>query len=377
MVEKSITVYFALVVGRYDMNIKCIFSYIYTSDIDLDLPSGGFLELLNSTENQETSKTADGKQRGGKDYLCPYNDLHIIKRSRISQHIKEKHQDVLQSRPLGQLVEEVKVFTESKALSISRKRVRCDICDNYIDKNNIARHQADQHGVRVKIARMVEERERYDVELAEPKTSSAFLDEFERYISSFGGGNNKPSTARSHRLGIHKICSELHFEDPFEVVLESNRQRVSDFLKSECERIPSGVKRYIEGLTSLRNFLFSHKCEDIEKRNLTSSVQSFDAVTSAWTKSFTKLKKVTNASLRDKLDESLFSEKKVEQIQESLQVPSSFHSDAEKADFIGLYFCFGPGNAHRGDVPQNATYLEFVEWKTKFLKDASTEFLVR
>ena len=312
----------------------------------------------------------------------------MIKNSRISQHLKEQHRDLLHSsshiggNSLAHLVIEVKDYTKSQSkLKIDDicKKTPCDLCNTPISCQNLSRHKKLVHNIDPEKSRIqIQNNQRTTAEknilLSE---MDLFLDEYEHFLTSFAGGNNKKNTARSHRLGVKSVINHLGIESIDELINETNRCNISDFLTSESVRIKSGVKRLIEGLQSLSTFLVTNKLSYVSEKMLTSDLESFKNQTLIWTKSFTKHKKKQNAKLRDKLDENLLSDSDVQKILSTLDnIKKIKKSLPERAEVLALYFIYGPGNANRPDVAKNATIDEYLSWKIEYLSNKEAKFKV-
>lgn len=302
----------------------------------------------------------------------------------MSQHLRRHHKDLIKRCGLQNLVEEIKLYTQNeKGIIDLEKKSRCPDCGIYITSQNLGRHRKDKHKVNLR-----EEKEEKML-LARETTEQAIrtenqrniLDFFEDHMRSFGGGNNKHGTSRSQRLGIEKILNYLDANgSPYTIVEEEKRQAISDFLSKESVRIPSGTKRLVEGLTNFGRFISANRLTEVRALNLNNDLESFRVQTSMWTRSFMKVKKKTNAKLRDRLDETLMSNEDNTRLKQALLAEKKKigekSSQENLASFIALYFCFGEGNANRADIIKNAKVSEYLCWKEN-CENKEAEFKVR
>ena len=371
------------------------------SNMDTDAANNqshsGFIQSMMNMSNMDTdaanNQSDSGinpsiaciakKKRQGRTYLCPFTEGHVIKNSRLNEHIKNCHSILLSQRTIESLVLETKRHTEDLIKNVTSKS-KCNICGLLFTKKNIGSHLIHKHKVaKATIQKNCRENkvssaiENINKENGIPIEVNEILDKFELHLSQFGGGNNKKTTSRALRLGVQIIFQKLQFENHFQIIDEQNRVDISNFLTAEAIRTPSGVKRLVEGLSNYGKFLQTNHRNIVFESGFDNDLLSFLAQTVEWGKSFSKIKKENNARLRDKLDNTLLSDEAVNQCYKVIEIlkETAEKEDASSYDisiFLAAMFSFGSGNACRPDVCNNATIQEFIDWK----QNPNKEFLV-
>lgn len=323
--------------------------------------------------NQQNNKKAAGVT-----YICPFGRGCYVNQSRLSQHVKRHHKDLLKSKEmvgggnLTDLVQQIKVHTQ-RLFPQPLDTKPCSICELYVHKSSMLRHMMRAHGVGKDEAsirkQLKKERNMQNVfqELKEAeyrktcRYADHMVEDFEVFLCNFGGGSKAASTAKSAASALNKILVNAALKPTIikdrviclDIINESNREGLDTFLSSEVTRVKIGFRNTVTALGHFYRFIKCRKQVEVEMAGLQTSLRSFGSSVEGWQDSATKFKRSTNAEARDRLDENykdFIDSGRVAKLHECLK---HLEKDAlacndllspKVALYLQAQICFGSGN---------------------------------
>lgn len=340
-----------------------------------------YVEVLNS-DVDHTIKSKNPKKSYGKTYMCPLPKKnstahHIIKKSKLSQHVRESHKHLLQEKCMDELINEIKLYSDKMAEDHYKTgKEECKICKVLVSGVSMDSHLVHCH--KVEKATLKEKRchlkTKTEEELFHEEHSISnvgmFVNDFSKFMMSWSGGGFKSVTIQKYRRAIEKIFSNLNVqEDPLDILRIQNGIKLSDFIEKESLVSPGNAQSSISAVKHLVSYVRLEKFSQIDALDLNAHLTALESRLEKLTSTYgRKVKKKNQAQLREKLDTNLLKLEEVEALHNHVrylkQEAISFPIESSEVSLaIGAYFSFMDGNASRPDVPTNATLQEFIDWK--------------
>ena len=338
-------------------------------------------ELVGHQQESEQQSIEQEEQwhrkKAGVSYICPFGRGCCVKQSRLSQHVKRHHKDLLKSSEMvggsniNDLVKQIKLNTQGLFPQPSDTKP-CSVCQIFVHKSSMLRHMLRAHGMgkeEVKI-RKAEEKEKKTKEVLEEleeaenrksRYADTMIEDFEVFLCNFGGGTKASSTARSAASALNKVLLNADLEPTIikdrvvclDIIRESNREKIDLFLTSEVTRVKIGFRNTVTALGHFYRFVQCRKQTEVEMAGLEISLRSFGSSVEGWKDSATKIKRSTNAEARDRLDDNyrdLIDSGRILKLSECIHNlgEEARASDDPLSSKVALYLqaqmCFGSGN---------------------------------
>ena len=270
------------------------------------------------------------------------------------------------------LVQLIKVHTQQLFPQPSDTKP-CNVCRLYVHKSSMLKHMIRAHGVgkdeisskNQQVKKEKAQKVLQEIKESNRKTCGRYVDlmieDFELFLSNFGGGTKAKSTAKSAASALNKVLVNAELKPTIikdrviclDVISESNREKIDVFLSSEVARVKIGFRNTVTALGHFYRFIQCRKLVEVEMAGLQASLRSFGSSVEGWKDSANKFKHVTNAEARDRLDKTykdLVDSGGIAKLAECL---NDLEKDARACDdllspkvalYLQAQMCFGSGN---------------------------------
>ncbi|PAA91811.1 hypothetical protein BOX15_Mlig028483g3, partial [Macrostomum lignano] len=357
-------------------------------DLDADAADAG------SSNAAFSGKENSSKQRGV-NYICPFKkpsesegQQHGIFHSRIRQHLRESHKDILGSKNIDDLVAEIKVFNQQEVEDDSSRKVKCPDCDVLFEKRSMTAHRVRFHYYKPAEAAAKKAQEKFDAlkKSIDAKKEATLLEvelsDLAKWLPKWEGGGLKASSIRKNTDALSRLAKACGLTDLLSILTEEFRDKVSAFVEEDSKRNKSADRSCINALTHLVSFFRARRFVELRNLGLKCYLLEFEERLKRLTKAYgLKVRRPNDARLRNVLDKELLKPEEVESLHSHVhslitRAESAAESNILSNDVIvGITtsMCFSNGNASRPDIPTNATIEEGLEWLT----DQKSEFFVK